>query len=100
MYKIVYEKQTLKDIKKIKSTGLDEKAKALIQVIRQNPFQNPPPYEKLVGNLNRFYSRRINLQDRLVYQVYTDEIRNAQGVIEFDGIIKIIRMWSHYSDLR
>ena len=62
MYKIVYAKTALKDIPKLKSAHLDEKAKALISVIKENPFQNPPPYEKLVGDLNGSYSRRINVQ--------------------------------------
>lgn len=65
MYKIVYAKTALKDIPKLKSAHLDEKAKALISVIKENPFQNPPPYEKLVGDLNGSYSRRINVQHRL-----------------------------------
>ena len=70
MYKIVYAKTALKDIPKLKSAHLDEKAKALISVIKENPFQNPPPYEKLVGDLNGSYSRRINVQHRLVYDVF------------------------------
>ena len=73
MYKIVYAKTALKDIPKLKSAHLDEKAKALISVIKENPFQNPPPYEKLVGDLNGSYSRRINVQHRLVYDVFEEE---------------------------
>jgi len=93
-YKIVYCKQAVKDIKNLKAANLDTKAKELIDVIRDNPFQNPPRYEALVGNLSGLYSRRINIQHRLVYQVYQGPYtENGQ---EYDGVIKIIRMWTHY----
>lgn len=88
MYKIVYRKQATKDIQKIKQEGLSEKVKSLIEIIKNNPFQVPPPYEKLVGDLNGAYSRRINIQHRLVYQIY-----------ESQKIIKIIRMWTHYDKI-
>ena len=77
MYKIVYTKTALKDIPKLKSAHLDEKAKALISVIKENPFQNPPPYEKLVGDLNGSH--------RLVYDVFEEE-----------QTIKILSLWTHY----
>ena len=73
MYKIVYAKMASKDVPKLKAAHLTEKAKMLIDLLRENPFQNPPPYEKLVGDLNGAYSRRINVQHRLVYQVYEEE---------------------------
>lgn len=98
MFRIVYEKQAVKDIKNLKSAGLDNKAKELIEVIRINPFQTPPAYEALVGNLQGFYSRRINIQHRLVYQVYAEAI-TVDGVA-YQGTIKIIRMWTHYDGLR
>ncbi|WP_297569771.1 Txe/YoeB family addiction module toxin [uncultured Anaerovibrio sp.] len=85
MYKIVYTKTAVKDIPKLKSAGLDTKARALIDLIRSTPFQKPPSFEKLVGDLKGLYSRRINIQRRLVYQVYEDE-----------KIIKIISLWTHY----
>lgn len=85
MYKIIYTKTSLKDIPKLKSAHLDKNAKALIDIIRDNPFQVPPPYEKLVGDLQGLYSRRINIKNRLVYQV-----------LEEDKTIKIISLWSHY----
>ena len=88
MYKIVYRKQVLKDIPKLKAVGLNKKEKKLIDVIRENPFQNPPPYEKLVGDLQGAYSRRINIQHRLIYQVF-EEIKT----------IKIISVWSHYESV-
>ncbi len=84
-YKILYSKLALKDAKKLVGANLDKKAKELIEIIRKDPFKNPPPYEKLVGNLNGSYSRRINIQHRLVYEVR-----------ESDKVIRISRMWSHY----
>ena len=98
MFRIVYEKQAAKDIKNLKSAGLDKKAKELIEIIRVNPFQKPPTYEGLVGNLQGYYSRRINIQHRLVYQVYAEPI-HVDGV-EYEGTVKIIRMWTHYDGLR
>lgn len=85
MYKIEFHKNVLDDIQKLKESKLDEKVKKLIEVIRNNPFQNPPPYERLVGNLDGFFSRRINIKHRLVYQVFKDR-----------KIVRIISMWSHY----
>ncbi len=84
-YQIVYTKQAKKDAKKLTHKGLKNKAKELLNLIAENPYQNPPPYEKLVGDLNGAYSRRINIQHRLVYQI-----------IESEKTIKIIRMYSHY----
>jgi len=86
-YKILYSKLALKDAKKLSSANLNSKAKELIEIIRQDPFQNPPPYEKLVGNLSGAYSRRINIQHRLVYEVR-----------ESDKTVRISRMWSHYGE--
>ena len=85
MYRITYSRKALKDIPKLKSAGLDRKAKALIDIIRENPFQNPPSYEKLSGVLKNLYSRRINVQHRLVYEVVEDE-----------NLIKIVSIWSYY----
>ncbi len=85
MFSIAYTKTALKDIPKLKAAHLDGKAKALIAVVRENPYQNPPPYEKLVGDLNGLYSRRINGQHRLVYEVF-----------EREQIVKVVSLWSHY----
>lgn len=85
MYKIVYTKTALKDIPKLKAVHLDSKAKALIDLIRENPYKTPPGYEKLVGDLQGLISRRINIQHRLVYEVYEEE-----------RIIKIVSLWTHY----
>ncbi|MBX2999414.1 MAG: Txe/YoeB family addiction module toxin [Caldilineaceae bacterium] len=82
---VVFTKQAQKDAKKLSATGLRPKAEELIEILRQNPYQNPPPYEKLVGDLTGAYSRRINIQHRLVYQV-----------LETDRVVKVLRMWSHY----
>ncbi len=94
MFRIVYEKQAVKDIKNLKSAKLDKKAKDLIEIVRINPYQNPPSYEKLVGNLSGILSRRINIQHRFVYQVYEEEVI-VDGVT-YEGTVKIISMWSHY----
>ncbi len=85
MYKIVYTKNAIKDIDKLKAANLDVKAKKLIDLIKINPFQNPPRYEKLKGDLEGAFSRRINIKHRLVYQV-----------LEEEGFVKILSMWSHY----
>ena len=98
MFRIVFDKQAGKDAKKLKAAGLDKKAKELIEVIKENPFQTPPAYEGLVGNLQGYYSRRINIQHRLVYQVYNEPI-DIDG-IHYEGTIKIIRMWTHYEGVR
>lgn len=98
MYKIVFTKQALKDLEKLKSANISSKAKVLVDVIRKNPFQNPPRYEKLVGNLDGIYSRRINIQHRLVYQVYEETF--VENDVEYKGTIKIIRMWTHYDGMR
>lgn len=85
-WSLVYTKQAQKDAKKLAAAGLKPKAEALLDVLRTDPFQNPPPYEKLVGDLSGAYSRRINIQHRLVYQVLKDE-----------HIIKVLRLWTHYA---
>ena len=84
-WKLVYTKQAQKDAKKLMESGLKSKAQALLDVLAENPWQNPPPYEKLRGDLSGACSRRINIQHRLVYQVL-DEIKT----------VKVIRMWTHY----
>ena len=88
VYKIMYRKQALKDLEKIKQSNLGDKVKQLIDIIKENPFQNPPPYEKLVGDLNGAISKRINIQHRLIYQVIKEK-----------NIIKILRMWTHYENI-
>ena len=84
-WKLVYTKQAKKDAKKLAQSGLKPKAEELLEILQNNPFQNPPPYEKLVGDLTGAYSRRINIQHRLVYEI-----------IESETTIKILRMWTHY----
>ena len=85
VWHLVFTKQAQKDAKKIAHSGLKPQAERLLEIIKENPFKNPPPYEKLVGDLTGAYSRRINIQHRLVYEV-SDHIRT----------IKIVRMWTHY----
>ena len=96
MYVIKYDKQAIKDIKNLKSAKLDGKAKQLIEIMRNNPFE--PPYEELVGNLSGLYSRRINIHHRLVYEVFDEEV--IVDDIKYEGTIKIIRMWTHYSNMK
>ena len=84
-WKLVYTKQAQRDAKKLKSAGLKEKAQEILKILDDNPFQNVPPYEKLVGDLKGAYSRRINIQHRIVYEVLEDL-----------KTIKVIRMWTHY----
>jgi toxin YoeB len=85
MWKIYYTRQAQKDARKLASSGLKNKAEELLRIISENPYQNPPPYEKLVGDLSGALSRRINIQQRLVYQVYEQE-----------KSVKILRLWTHY----
>jgi Txe/YoeB family toxin of toxin-antitoxin system len=82
---LVFAKHAQRDAQKLASSGLKTKAQELLAIIRENPFQNPPPYEKLVGDLAGTYSRRINIQHRLVYEV-----------LEAQHTVKVLRMWSHY----
>ena len=85
MWNIYYTRQAQKDARKLASSGLKNKAEALLRIISENPYQNPPPYEQLVGDLSGALSRRINIQHRLVYQV-----------LEQQQSVKILRLWSHY----
>jgi len=85
MWEVVYAKHAIKDAKKLAGAGLKGKALELLEVLSVDPFQNPPPYEKLVGDLDGAYSRRINIQHRLAYEVFKKE-----------RIVRVLRMWSHY----
>ena len=87
MYKIVFTKQAQKDSKKLQSSGLKNNAISLLEILRVDPVKTPPPFEKLLGDLDGCYSRRINIKHRLVYQVLHQE-----------KSVKVIRMWSHYGD--
>ncbi|OOE99287.1 toxin of toxin-antitoxin system [Salinivibrio sp. MA351] len=84
-WKLVYTKQAQKDAKKLASSGLKPKAQELLALIKDDPYRKPPPFEKLVGDLTGAYSRRINIQHRLVYQILEDE-----------QVVKVLRLWSHY----
>ena len=85
MWRVVFTKQAQKDAKKLSGAGLRPKAEMLIEILRENPYQFPPPFEKLLGDLSGAFSRRINIQHRIVYQVFDDE-----------KTVKVIRMWTHY----
>lgn len=84
-WSLVYTKQAQKDARKLAASGLKAKAEVLLQILANNPFQNPPPFVKLVGDLAGAYSRRINIQHRLVYQV-----------VESERVVKVLRLWTHY----
>jgi len=84
-WRIVFTKAAKKDAKKLDAAGLKEKAQELLNLLQQNPYQAPPPFEKLVGDLSGAHSRRINIQHRLIYQILDDEM-----------VVKVLRMWSHY----
>ena len=84
-YLVVFTKQAQKDAKKLASAGLKPKAQFLLDILAGDPFQNPPPYEKLIGDLAGAYSRRINIQHRLVYQV-----------LKVERVVKVLRLWTHY----
>tara|TARA_Y100001933_G_C18927161_1_gene533680 strand:+ start:599 stop:862 length:264 start_codon:yes stop_codon:yes gene_type:complete len=84
-WRLVFTSQAQKDAKKLVSSGLKPKAEELLAILAKDPFQRPPPFEKLVGDLSGAYSRRINIQHRLVYQV-----------LEKDRVVKVLRLWSHY----
>lgn len=84
-YRLAYTKQAVKDAKKLKGSSLAPKARRLLDILARDPFQSPPAFEKLLGDLEGAYSRRINIQHRLVYQV-----------LEKEKIVKVIRMWTHY----
>jgi Txe/YoeB family toxin of toxin-antitoxin system len=85
MWRVVFTKQAQKDAKKLSAAGLRPKAEKLIEILRKNPYQTPPPFEKLLGDLSGALSRRINIQHRLVYQIIDEE-----------EVVKVIRMWTHY----
>jgi Txe/YoeB family toxin of toxin-antitoxin system len=82
---VVFAKQAKRDAKKLSASGLRSKAEELLEILGRNPYQNPPPYEKLVGDLAGAYSRRINIQHRLVYEVF-----------EHERVVRVLRMWTHY----
>ncbi len=84
-YRVVFTKQAQKDARQVARAALRPKAERILAALKQNPFQTPPPYEKLLGDLSGAYSRRLNIQHRIVYQVY-----------ERERVVKIIRMWTHY----
>jgi toxin YoeB len=85
MWRVVFTKQAQKDAKKITAAGLRSKAEKLIEILRENPYQAPPPFGKLLGDLSGAFSQRINIQHRLVYQILDEE-----------KVVKVIRMWTHY----
>ncbi len=84
-WRLVYTRQAQKDARKLAASGLKDKAEQLLDILREDPYRSPPPFEKLIGDLSGAYSRRINIQHRFVYQI-----------LEEERIVKVIRMWTHY----
>ena len=97
MWHVEFTKQAAKDAKKLKAAGLDGKAKALVEVVRADPFAKPPAYEPLVGNLSGYYSRRISIQHRFVYKVEREPV--GMDGETYEGIVRVVRMWTHYEGL-
>ena len=97
MYKAILSRRAIKDLEKLKRSGLSGTAYELIGVVEEDPYMNPPPYEKLVGDLKDSYSRRINGQHRFVYQVKPNEqkLKDENGVL-YKGIVHVLKMWTHY----
>lgn len=97
MYLIKFSKQAEKDMKLLKRAGLEHKAKSLLNIIRANPLQYPPEYEKLTWDLRGCFSRRINVQHRLVYEVCdnAENLSSADGT-PYEGVVRVLRMWTHY----
>ena len=99
VYRVILSKQALKDLDKLKRAGLGKKAKLLINVVSESPFKIPPCYEKLSGDLRGYYSRRINEQHRFVYEILPNAAQLKDSDEElYEGIIKVISMWTHYHD--
>ena len=96
-YKLVFTRRAENDARRLEQAKLDKKAINLLKVIKINPYQNPPPYEKLSGDLKGMYSRRINIQHRLIYSVLTNDTneKDSNG-ISYEGIVKVLKMWTHY----
>ena len=97
MYLVTFGKLAVKDKKLLKQAGLERKVKDLLNILMSDPFQSPPPYEKLIGNLDSYYSRRINIQHHMVYKVEN----NDRGLLDpygkkYEGVVYVKRMWTHY----
>jgi Txe/YoeB family toxin of toxin-antitoxin system len=99
MYKVILTRQAIKDLDKLKKAGpvYAKKVKELVAIVSENPYQKPPPYEKLLGDLKGYYSRRINGQHRFVYDVLpnTNNLKTENGIL-YKGIVHVLKMWTHY----
>ena len=97
MYKVILSRQAYKDLQNVKQAGLGRQVKELTDILAKNPYQYPPRFEKLTGDLSGYFSRRINIQHRYVYQVLSNsaKLRDEDGSL-YDGIVHVLRMWTHY----
>lgn len=98
MWRVVFTGQATKDAKNLKAAGLEGKAKRLVEVVRADSFGTPPAYEVLVGSLAGLYSRRINIQHRVIYSVDATPVNH--GGVSYEGTVKVVRMWTHYEGVR
>ena len=97
MYKVILSRQAQKDLEKIKQAGLQRQAKEITEILMENPYQSPPRFEKLMGDLQDYFSRRINIQHRYIYRVMPNEdgLKDEKDTL-YDGIVHVLRMWTHY----
>ena len=96
MWEVVFTKQAQKDAKRLKSSNLADKAKSLVKILEEDPLRTPPPFEALKGNLAGAYSRRINIQHRLVYTIIPKRRCQTELGESLEGIVKVLSMWTHY----
>ena len=96
-YKVIFSRQALKDLQKLKQAGLARQAKEITDILMKNPYQTPPRFEKLVGDLRDYFSRRINIQHRYIYRITPNEskLQDEDGVV-YVGVVHVLRMWTHY----
>ena len=96
-YKVIFSRQALKDLQKLKQTGLARQAKEITEILMKNPYQSPPRFERLLGDLRDYFSRRINIQHRYIYQIMPNdgELQDKNGVL-YAGVVHVLRMWTHY----
>ena len=96
-YKVIFSRQAFKDLQKLKQSGLARQAKEITEILMKNPYQTPPRFEKLAGDLCDYFSRRINIQHRYIYQIIPndDRLHDENGVM-YVGIVHVLRMWTHY----
>jgi len=96
-YKVIFSKQAIKDLQKLKQAGLERQVKVITEILKQNPYQTPPRFERLIGDLHDYFSRRINIQHQYIYKVLPNDsnLQNEGGEI-YTAVVHVLRMWTHY----